>query len=41
MRRKLELMTKRQRDRLIDLTLAGLVALACIASAVVTLAQKL
>jgi hypothetical protein len=31
-------MSKRKHDRMIDLTLAGLVILACIASAAVTLA---
>ena len=38
MRRRPEPMTKRKRDRMIDLTLAGLVILACIGSAAVTLA---
>jgi len=35
----LEIMTKRRRDRLIDLALAGMVVLACLASAAVTLSQ--
>lgn len=34
-------MTKRRHDRLIDLALAGLVILACLGSAAVTLAEKL
>jgi len=39
MKRKLEGMSKRTRDRTIDLVLAGLVILACLGSAAVTLAQ--
>jgi hypothetical protein len=34
-------MTKRTRDRMTDLALAGLVILACLGSAAVTLAGKL
>ena len=34
------IMTKRKRDRMIDLALAGLVILACLGSAAVTLAEK-
>jgi len=40
-RRKPIPMTRRNRNRLIDLTLVGLVALAALASAAVTLAAKL
>ena len=41
MKRKSERMTKRSRDRMTDLVLAGLVILVCIGSAAVTLAEKL
>jgi hypothetical protein len=41
MKRKPRHMTKRTRDRMTDLTLAGLVILACLASAAVTLAEKI
>jgi len=34
-------MTKRKRDRMIDLALVGLVILACLGSAAVTLAERL
>jgi hypothetical protein len=39
MKRRLEIMSKRARDRKIDLVLAGLVILACLGSAAITLAQ--
>lgn len=39
MTRKVSHMTRRNRNRLIDLTLVGLVALACLGSAAVALAQ--
>jgi hypothetical protein len=38
MKRRQIHMTKRNRDRMLDLTLAGLVLLACLGSAAVTLA---
>ena len=38
MKRRPESMTKRKRDRMIDVALAGLVILACLGSAAVTLA---
>jgi len=38
MKRRPERMTKRKRDRMIDVALAGLVILACLGSAAVTLA---
>lgn len=41
MKRKSIHMTKRSRDRMLDLVLAGLVVLACIGSAAVTLAEKI
>jgi len=41
MKRKPISMTKRKRDRMTDLFLAGLVVLACIGSAAVTLAEKI
>jgi hypothetical protein len=41
MKRKRIVMTKRTRDRMTDFVLAGLVILACLGSAAVTLAGKL
>jgi hypothetical protein len=39
MKRTHNRMTKRNRDRMLDLALAGLVILACVGSAAVTLTQ--
>jgi hypothetical protein len=41
MKRKRIVMTKRTRDRMTDFALVGLVILACLGSAAVTLAGKL
>jgi hypothetical protein len=41
MKRTRKYMTKRARDRMTDLVLAGLVILACLGSAAVTLAGRL